>query len=55
MKRQRLYNIFVLECVTCKRQEERECKAVTEQPWCDKCCSPMVVKSVILNSRKAPQ
>jgi hypothetical protein len=50
----KLYNIFVLRCVTCKNREERECKTVTEQPFCDRCYSPMVTESVILNSRKPP-
>ncbi len=53
MKR-KLYNIFVLRCVTCKGRDERECKTVTEQPFCDRCYSPMVTESVILNSHKPP-
>lgn len=49
MPKRILKNFFVLKCVGCKHEEERECKTVTEQPYCEKCYQPMVVKSVILN------
>ena len=49
-----LYNIFVLQCVSCKAIDQRETKNVTEQPFCEKCYSPMVTKSVILNSKVFP-
>jgi hypothetical protein len=52
--KQKLYSIFVLECVTCKAVEQRQTKDVTEQPFCDKCYSPMVTKSLILNSKVFP-
>jgi hypothetical protein len=42
-------NFFRLKCVSCGTIEEMECKTVTGQPFCDKCFSPMIVISVILN------
>lgn len=50
----KLYQIFVLECVSCKATEQRETKTVTEQPFCEKCYSPMITKTVILNSKVFP-
>ena len=55
MTRTKLYNIFVLECVTCGATAQRETKDCTEQPFCDKCCSPMIVKTVFLNSKVFPR
>lgn len=50
----KLYNIFVLQCVTCKAIEQREVKDVREQPFCEKCYMPMITKTVILNSKVFP-
>jgi NAD-dependent SIR2 family protein deacetylase len=55
MKTKKLFNIFVLKCVTCGAKVQRKSEDCKEQPFCDNCYAPMTLDAVFLNSRVFPR
>lgn len=46
---------FKLVCVSCEAKDERHAEDCKEQPFCEKCYSPMILDRVTVRARRTPE